>query len=148
MDNGSIAKSTATMACAFGLMIVTAACSGVRANSSVAATASPAGLTQAVQCVQEQVLPKILKIEPVVIKPGSEVKISGSGGYLKDSCGGYFEGSQVFKLYLDNEPMAELSCYVNHCEGNLVLPENIAVGSHCLGVQKGSCQMELEVTAN
>ena len=136
------------MVCALCLMMITAACSGVRASSSSEATPSPAGLTQAVQCLQEQVLPKILEIQPVVIKPGSEVKISGSGGYIKDSCGGYVEGSQVFKLYLDDEPMAELSCYVNHCEGKLVLPENIAVGSHCLGVQKGSCQMELEVTAN
>jgi len=96
--------------------------------------------------VQEEVLPKIEEIQPAEIKPGSEVTVIASGGYLRDNCGGYNEGSRVYKIYLDDEPYADLSCYVNHCEGKFVLPESIAAGSHCVGVQKGTCQLELQVT--
>jgi hypothetical protein len=34
---------------------------------------------------------------------------------------------------------------VNHCEGKLLVPQSAAVGKHCLGVHKGTCQMEISV---
>ena len=65
---------------------------------------------------------------------------------MRDTCGGYNRKvADVYKIYLDNEPIADLPCYGNHCEGKFILSESIAVGSHCMGVQKGTCQMELQV---
>ena len=33
-------------------------------------------------------------------------------------------------------------------EGKLVLPGNVTVGAPCLGVQKGSCQVQVQVAGN
>jgi hypothetical protein len=100
------------------------------------------------QCLSEEILPTIEEVQPEEIRPGSVVTVSASGGYLRDSCGGYIEGSRTYKIYVDNEPVADLACYVHHCEGKFTLPQDMAAGSHCLGVQKGVCQMELEVASN
>ncbi len=97
------------------------------------------------ECVQEEVLPKIQEVRPAEIRAGSEVMVTASGGYLKDNCGGFIEGARMYKLYFDDEPFADLSCYVNHCEGKFVLPTSVTAGRHCLGVQKGTCQLEVDV---
>ncbi len=99
-------------------------------------------------CVQEEILPKITEVQPAEITAGSEVSLTASGGYLKDNCGGYNESARTYPVYLDDEPAGELVCYVNHCEGKFKVPERAGVGTHCLGVQKGTCQMELEVVEN
>jgi hypothetical protein len=103
--------------------------------------------TSTTPCAQEEVTPRILEIRPAEIKPGSEVTVIASGGFIKDTCGGYVEEARTYKIYMDNEPIADLSCYINHCEGKFVLSESIAVGSHCMGVQKGTCQLEMQVAA-
>jgi hypothetical protein len=123
-----------------------AACSPVRAIPPDGATLVAFPATSTFQCVQEEVLPKIRDIRPTEIAPGSEVTVSGSGGYFRDSCGGTNEGARAYKIYLDNEPIADLLCYINHCEGKFVLADSIAIGPHCVGVQKGTCQIELQVT--
>lgn len=135
-------KTVFVRACLLGVLAVTGAC------SPKAATIVPLAETPAGQCVQEVVLPKITEIKPAQVKPGSQVSFIGTGGYVRDSCGGISEGARKFKLYLDNEPIADISCYVNHCEGKFVLSSAIAPGSHCLGVQEGTCQLELEVSGD
>ena len=85
--------------------------------------------------------------QPAKITPGSEVTVIASGGYFKHDCGGFDESARTYQLYLDNEPAADLLCYVNHCEARFKLPERAGVGTHCLGVQKGTCQMEVNVVA-
>ena len=92
-------------------------------------------------------LPKIEEIRPATIKPGTEVSVVASGGYLRDNCGVFIEGSRVYKLYFDDEPIADLACYINHCEGKFTLPLSVSAGRHCMGVQKGSCQTEVDVQA-
>ncbi len=104
--------------------------------------------TPTAQCAQEEVLPKIQEIQPEVIRPGSDVTVSASGGYLRDNCGVYIEGSRIYKIYFDDEPVADLSCYVNHCEGKFTLAQSVTVGRHCMGVEKGSCQLEIDVVEN
>ncbi len=112
------------------------------------ATLAPFPGTPTAQCVQEEILPTITEIRPAQARPGSEVTVIASGGYLRDSCGGYHEGSRVYKIYVDDEPTAELSCYINHCEGKFTLSQSITAGLHCMGVQKGTCQIQLDVTEN
>ena len=120
---------------------------GASACSPRQSTIVPFPLTSATPCAQEEIGPKITEIRPAEIKPGSEVTVIATGGYFRDTCGGYHEDARTYKIYVDNEPIADLSCYVHHCEGKFVLPESIAVGSHCMGVQKGACQLELHVAA-
>ncbi len=103
--------------------------------------------TPTAQCVQEEVLPKIEKVEPSTPRPGSEVTVSAQGGYLRDNCGGYIESARTYKIYFDDEPIADLSCYVHYCQGKFVLPQSVSPGAHCMGVQKGTCQVELSVAA-
>ena len=126
-------------------LVIVAACAPLAKKPATKPTIASFPGTPTVQCVQEEVLPKIEEIQPAEIKPGTEVTIRASGGYLRDSCGGYNESSRTYKIYLDNEPVADLSCYVNHCEGKFRLAESTGPGSHCLGVQKGTCQRELQV---
>jgi hypothetical protein len=103
-------------------------------------------VTATVQCEQELVPPQITEVLPAQAIPGGEITVIGSGGYLRDTCGGYVEGSKVFKLYLNNEPIGDLSCYVNHCEGKLTLPSTVSIGSHCLSVELNKCQFEFQTT--
>jgi hypothetical protein len=102
-------------------------------------------VTATVSCEQTLVAPTIREIQPVEPAAGSEIKIMGSGGYIQDTCGGYIEGAREFKLHLDREPIGALSCYVNHCEGNLTLPATLTNGPHCLSVEADTCEFEFQV---
>lgn len=102
-------------------------------------------VTATVPCEQTLIPPVIMEIQPAEPAAGSEIKIIGSGGYIRDTCGGYIEGAREFKLHLDNEPVGDLSCYVNRCEGNLTLPSTLTVGPHCLSVEGGTCEFEFQV---
>jgi hypothetical protein len=134
------------MAICAGLFAL-AACSTGGANIPVPKLVPFPGTPTAL-CMQEEVLPKIEEIRPALIRPGSEVTVTASGGYLKDDCGGFNESSRVYRLYFDDEPVADLTCYANHCEGRFVLPDHVAAGAHCMGVQKGSCQLQVQVAGN
>ncbi len=101
--------------------------------------------TPTVQCAQEEILPTIEQIQPDDIKPGTTVTVSARGGYFRDTCGGVNESARLYQLYFDDEPIADLSCYVNHCEAKFVMPASVTAGRHCMGVQKGSCQTEVDV---
>ncbi len=126
------------------IVIGLAACGSVTQPAAVPTLAVYPG-TATPACVQEEVLPTIEHIEPDEIKAGTTITVSARGGYFRDQCGAVNESARVYKLYFDDEPIADLSCYVNHCEGKFVLPESVAAGKHCMGVQKGSCQMEVDV---
>jgi hypothetical protein len=128
-------------------LVVITACAPEQMTSPNAATATPpVPMTATVPCEQTLVPPQITEIQPAQAIPGSEINVIGSGGFIRDTCGGYIEGSRVFKLYLDNEPIGDLSCYVNHCEGKLTLSSTISSGSHCLSVEPDNCQFEFLAT--
>jgi hypothetical protein len=102
-------------------------------------------VTATIQCEQTLIGPTIMEIQPAEPMAGSEITVIGSGGYIQDTCGGYIEGAREFKLYLDHEPIGDLVCYVNHCEGKLTLPGTLTVGQHCLSVETGMCEFEFQV---
>jgi hypothetical protein len=128
------------------MLIVPTGCSAepVTATSAVTNTPAPA-VTAPVPCEQELVLPQVMEIEPAQANPGSEITVIGSGGYVQDSCGGNLESAREFGLYLDNEYVSDLTCYVNHCEGKLVLPDTLSVGLHCLSAEIDECQFEFQI---
>ena len=107
----------------------------------------PSLVTETVQCLEELVPPTITEVQPAQGAPGSEIHVIGSGGYIRDACGGYNESARTFQLYLDNELVGELLCYVNHCEGKITLSSAITPGSHCLSAQKDKCEFEFQVAA-
>lgn len=99
-------------------------------------------------CVLQELLPNIEGVQPAEIRPGSEVTVTARGGYLRDNCGGYIEGSRIYQLYFDDQVVADLACYVNYCQGKFVLGKGVAPGPHCMGVQKGTCQLEVQVVGD
>jgi hypothetical protein len=101
--------------------------------------------TATVPFEQTLVTPTIIEIQPAQPMASGEIHVSGSGGYIQDTCGGYIEGAREFKLYLDHEPVGDLTCYVNRCEGKLTLPGTLTVGSHCLSLEAGTCEFEFQV---
>jgi hypothetical protein len=125
------------------LIAITACAPGQTTPPNPTAIPQPS-VTATIQCEQELVLPQIMEIRPAQVTPGSEITVIGSGGYIQDSCGGYIEGSRIFKMYLDNEPIGDLSCYVNRCEGKITLPRTLSTGVHCLSVEVGNCQFEFQ----
>ena len=127
---------------------VLAACTPARPAASRPAQLVPFPGTPTAQCAREEVLPKITEIEPDEIRPGVELTITASGGYFKDDCGGIDESSRMYQIFFDDEPVADLSCYVNHCEGKFTLPPGTTAGAHCMGVQKGTCQLKVDVTGD
>lgn len=104
--------------------------------------------TPTAQCAWEEILPKIEEIKPDEIRPGTEVAVSARGGYLRDTCGGFNESARTYHIYFDDEVAGDLMCYVNHCEGKFTLAASVTPGRHCMGVQKGSCQLEVDVVGD
>jgi hypothetical protein len=148
--------NSVALICAGMLLLFVAGCSAPL-TTVPSPTAETPLLTATMPCVEEVILPQITEIQPSQIKPGSTIKVIGTGGYVRDSCGGYKEGVQTFELYLDQEPvrLGDFVCYVNHCEGTFTLPDTITTGPHvllfCEVVPPGSgpniCEFEFQVTA-
>lgn len=85
--------------------------------------------------------PTLETVEPSPAIIGQEVKIVGRGGYqeINTEAGiGYDESFRTFQLYLDNEAIGEIGCYVNRCEAELNLPIDLEPGQHELSVEGGS----------
>src|SRR5512140_1229052 len=112
-------RTKMSVALAAGVLLL-ASCGAPAASPQPPRLVAFAG-TPTAQCAWEEVLPKIEKIQPTDIKVGTEVTVSASGGYLRDSCGGVNESARMYQVFFDDEPIADLSCYVNHCEGKFVL---------------------------
>ncbi len=125
-----------------GLVILISSCAPATGPNPSTQNATPAAT---VQCVQKLVLPTITEVQPARITPGSKIKVIGRGGYLQDSCGGYNESSRNFKLYIDQQPTADLNCYVNRCEVETELAPALAPGTHCLSVEKDGCEYKLQI---
>ncbi len=128
-------------------MLALAACAPATSVPSVVPTLAAFPGTPTPQCVPVEELPQIKGVEPERIKAGTEVTVSGSGGIFKDNCGGYNESARTYQIFFDDEPIADLVCYVGQCQGKFVIPEKTPAGSHCLGVQKGTCQMKVDVAS-
>lgn len=133
-----------------GFLITAAGCSP-QAGASTSTTLP--SLTPTVPCEQTVILPQITEIQPTQPLPGNEVTVIGSGGYIQDTCGGYIEGAREFMLFLDSEIVGNFSCYVNRCEASIVLPDNIAIGPHCLAAEEftaskpDGCPYEFQVVS-
>jgi hypothetical protein len=127
------------------LYCLISSCAPEQPPPSTATVIAPASSPATLSCEQELIPPQIIEVRPAEPSAGSEVKVIGSGGYIRDSCGGYMEGARDFKLHLDHEPIGALSCYVNHCEGTFTLPGRFAAGSHCLSMEADLCEFEFQV---
>jgi hypothetical protein len=130
------------------LLLVTTACAPEQTPPLNTMTPSPLlTVTATDPCEQTLVAPTIMEIQPADPIAGDEIHVSGSGGYIQDTCGGYTEGAREFRLYLDHEPVGDLTCYVNRCEGKLTLPSTLIAGPHCLSPDAGTCEFEFQVVA-
>ena len=110
------------------------------------ATPAPPTITPTVtECPWELVLPTIIEMEPESVSPGDQFKLIASGGYLRDTCGGVNESARNFDVYLDDQVIGQIVCYVNYCQGELVLPAETEAGNHCLAFEPDACGLEIEV---
>jgi hypothetical protein len=109
---------------------------------------TPTWTPEASDCILEAVPPQLSEIQPAQVAPGDEITVIGSGGYLRDNCGGYNESARNFQLYFDDEPVGVLSCYVNHCEASLTTPANASPGVHCISVAVVGCEIDIQVISN
>jgi hypothetical protein len=108
----------------------------------------PTNTPEALNCVEELVPPQLVEAQPPQVAPGEEIRVMGTGGYIRDSCGGYNESARSFPLYFDDQPFGDLGCYVNHCEGSFTLPDETQPGAHCVSTEAGRCDLEIRVTGN
>ena len=64
--------------------------------------------------------------------------ISGSGGYLFVPPGTFIEDSRDFDVFFDSELAGSVTCYANHCQGEIGVPETAIPGEHAITVEGGS----------
>lgn len=114
-------------------------------NSTRVSAINPTPLVETPACTEKMVLPVITEIQTSPVLPGSEITITGRGGYIQDSCGGINESARSFKLYLDDEPVRDLQCYVNHCESKIKLAGSISLAEHCLSTRLRNCEFRFQV---
>ncbi len=114
-------------------------------NSTPVSSINPAPPVETPACTEKMVPPVITEIQPSPVLPGSEITVMGRGGYIQDSCGGFNESARSFKLYLDNEPVGDFQCYVNHCETKIKLAGSITLAEHCLSTQPHVCEFRFQV---
>ena len=84
------------------------------------------------------VWPTLETLQPAQTAPGNEILVTGWGGYWFLPPGGYIESYRTFELYFDSQPLSTIGCYVNYCQGNLVVPPNAALGTHSVSTEGGS----------
>lgn len=85
----------------------------------------------------EIIWPQLTGIEPEAARPGQAITITGSGGFVR--CGtAYNESARTFQLFLDDKAFGQIGCYVNHCEVELTLPDDLPPGEHTLSAEGGS----------
>jgi hypothetical protein len=82
--------------------------------------------------------PTLLQVEPPQVIPGEQVRVIGKDGYLFIPPNGYNESARDFPIYFDNKPIGSISCYVNHCEGKISIPQDAMPGAHQISVEGGS----------
>ncbi len=116
-------------------------------NSAQGTSINPTPPVETPACTEKMVLPVITEIQPSPVQAGSEITVTGRGGYIQDSCGGFNESARSFKLYLDDEPVGDLQCYVNHCETKIKLSGSITVAEHCLSTRPHICEFRFQVSS-
>lgn len=91
--------------------------------------------------LSEMVWPQLERVEPSPAVIGEKLVIVGRGGYVKietEAESGYNESYRTFPLYLDSQELGELGCFVNRCEGEIIIPSDLGPGEYELSVQGGS----------
>jgi hypothetical protein len=118
---------------------------GVSASPAAPATTAPASKVPSTRLPTltaepggTLVLPSFHEVLPPEASPGEEVRVIGSGGYLKLTGGGYNEASRNFPLLFDGEPIGKVSCYVNRCEGRFTIQVGTAPGPHLITTEGGA----------
>ena len=89
----------------------------------------------------QMIWPQLETVEPSVAAIGEEILIVGNGGYLQfesEAAIGYDESYRTFQLYLDGEEIGKLGCFVNRCEGEIIVPNELEPGKYELSVEGGS----------
>ncbi len=121
------------------------------AGTTTLAGCSPGSASESTQTPEPQTIwPQLQRIEPSPAIIGEKLLVVGSGGYIQfESEGiiGYDESFRTFTLTLNEEEIGEIGCYVNRCEGEIIIPATLAVGSHELAVEGGS-MLTIEVVQN
>jgi hypothetical protein len=120
---------------ALSSLILLAACRGESGTE-------PTALPYAERTEEGKVVwPEFDSIEPAQTVGGSKLSIEGHGGYVQREVEGstmYDETYRTFKLYLDGEEIGIFACFVNRCEGEVVIPAGTESGEHEISVEGGA----------
>ena len=81
--------------------------------------------------------PQLTTVVPQPASPGSQITVTGKGGYIKIT-GGYIEGSIQFHLYFDEQLIGTIWCMMNACSATARIPEDATLGDHRLSAEGGS----------
>ena len=81
--------------------------------------------------------PQLTTVAPQPASPGSQITVTGTGGYIKIT-GGYSEGSRQFHLYFDEQLIGTIGCMMNACRAKARIPEDATPGEHKLSAEGGS----------
>ena len=117
-------------------LLALAAC-GQAASPLVPATATHTS-GPAATATATVVWPTLQEAQPAQAAPNRQLRVTGSGGYLRAPGGAYNESNRTFALTFDGRTIGTIACYANRCEGRVTIPADAAVGPHQLAVEGGS----------
>ena len=80
---------------------------------------------------------QLTTVAPQPASPGSQITVTGTGGYIKIT-GGYIEGSRQFHLYFDEQLIGTIWCMMNACRATARIPEDATPGEHKFSAEGGS----------
>ena len=89
----------------------------------------------------QMIWPQLEIVDPSPALIGEKLTIVGRGGYLQietEAGIGYDESYRTFPMFLDREEFGELGCFVNRCEGEMIIPLDLEPGEYELSVEGGS----------
>ena len=132
------------------LLLILVACGGNATTSTppsvappVSAAVTPVATSASPEVTQVPVPPSLSVVAPEELAPGEEVQIAGSGGLIElrtadGKVRGYIESAKSFTLFFDGEPVGDIDCYVNTCQGAFNVPGDATPGRHEISVEGGS----------
>ena len=139
------AQSPTAMPAATATPVVTAMPVAIGTSAATFAAPSPTPGIFAIspEATQVPIAPSLLRLRPTEVVPGSEIELEGTGGHIElrtadGSRIGFIESSTSFPVFLADETIGSIKCFVNTCRGTVTIPQETLPGNHQISVEGGS----------
>ena len=113
------------------------------APTAAAPSPTPEVFAISPEATQVPIAPSLLRLRPTEVAPGAEIELEGTGGHIElrtadGSRIGFIESSTSFPVFLADETIGTINCFVNTCRGTVTIPQETLPGDYKISVEGGS----------